>query len=193
MPVERIQWTCPVCKRRFAIPATAPTPSRCPQCREAEEKAAARIVHAPMLAEAIAEPVERANEPEPRVTPVSAVPLSALAAIQLEVAEEASRGPTVSVAPAMRYTARSFKVLEAIATIYTVLAGLAVVGAFGGLLFGLRAAFVMEATQARTFAIFYALGEFAAGLIAALGFFAFREVINLLLTIEENTRGPGGR
>ena len=146
-----------------------------------------------MLAEAIAEPVERANEPEPRVTPVSAVPLSALAAIQMEVAEEASRGPTVSVAPAMRYTARSFKVLEAIATIYTVLAGLAVVGAFGGLLFGLRAAFVMEATQARTYAIFYALGEFAAGLIAALGFFAFREVINLLLTIEENTRGPGGR
>ncbi len=120
-----------------------------------------------MLAEAIAEPVERANEPEPRVTPVSAVPLSALAAIQLEVAEEASRGPTVSVAPAARYTARSFKILEAIATIYTVLAGLAVVAAFGGLLFGLRAAFVMEATQARTFAIFTALGEFAAGLIAA--------------------------
>ena len=43
-----------------------------------------------------------------------------------------------------------------------------------------------------TYAIFYALGEFAAGLIAALGFFAFREVIHLLLTIEENTR-TGGR
>ncbi len=197
MPVERIQWTCPVCKRRFAIPATAPTPSRCPQCREVEEKAAARVVHAPVLAEAIAEPVERANEPEPRITPApvaaAVAPLSALAAIQLEVAEEASRGPTVTVAPAVRYTARSFKILEGIATIYTVLAGLAVVAAFGGLVFGMRAAFVMEATQARTFAIFTALGEFVGGLIAALGFFAFREVINLLLAIEENTRGPSAR
>ena len=67
-------------------------------------------------------------------------------------------------------------------------AGLAVVGAFAGLIFGLRAAFIMEANQARTLAIFIALGEFGAGLVAALGFYAFREVIQLLLTIEENTR-----
>jgi hypothetical protein len=183
-PIERIQWTCPVCKRRYAIPATAPTPLRCPQCRQTEEEAAARVAHAPVLLEAIGEPTERANEQD---RPSS--PLSALAAIQLEVAEEATRGPTI-IAPAARHShgATSFKLLEAIATVYTVLAGLSVVGGFAGLLFGLRAAFVMEATVLRTYAIFYALGEFAAGLIAALGFFAFREVIHLLLTIEENTR-----
>jgi hypothetical protein len=182
MPIERIQWTCPVCKRRYAIPATAPTPARCPQCRQAEEQASARAVHTPVLAEAIAEPVEHANEED---VPIG--PLSALAAIQLEVAEEATRGPT-AVAPVVRRAGSSFKTLEAIATIYTVLAGLAVVAGFAGLLFGLRAAFVMEATPLRTYAIFYALGEFAAGLVAALGFFAFREVIHLLLAIEENTR-----
>jgi len=185
MPIERIQWTCPVCKRRYAIPATAPTPARCPQCRQAEEEAAARAVHAPVLAEAIGEPTERANEQD-----MPAFPLSALAAIQLEVAEEATRGPTTTIVPAARHGhgATSFKMLEHIATAYTVLAGLSVVGGFAGLLFGLRAAFVMEATVLRTYAIFYALGEFAAGLVAALGFFAFREVIHLLLTIEENTR-----
>jgi hypothetical protein len=201
MPIERIQWTCPVCKRRYAIPATAPTPARCPQCREAEDQAKARVVHAPVLAEAIAEPVERANEADVRVAPVftrsvpkspgSGPTLSALAAIQLEVAEEASRGPTTSV-PTLRNVAPAFKRLEAIATIYTVLAGLAVVGGFGALLFGLRAAFVMEATPLRTFTIFSALGEFAAAVIAALGFFAFREVIYLLLAVEENTRGRHG-
>src|SRR5579862_5633394 len=159
MPVERIQWTCPVCKRRYAIPATAPTPARCPQCRQAEEQAAARVVHAPVLAEAIVEPTERANEadiPTSRVTPaplsggpLSGGPLSALAAIQLEVAEEASRGPTTSVAPVVRHAGPAFNRLDAIATIYTVLAGLAVVGAFAGLIFGMRAAFVMEATPLR--------------------------------------------
>jgi hypothetical protein len=196
MPIERIQWTCPVCKRRYAIPATAPTPARCPQCRQAEEQAVARAVHAPVLAEAIAEPIEHANESDiPSAPfssgPLSSGPLSALAAIQLEVAEEATRGP-IAVAPVMRHAAPAFKRLEAIATIYTVLAGLAVVGGFGGLLFGLRAAFVMEATPMRTVAIFSALAQFAAGLIAALGFFAFREVIYLLLAIEDNTRPRQG-
>jgi hypothetical protein len=196
MPIERIQWTCPVCKRRYAIPATAPTPARCPQCRQAEEQAASRAVHAPVLAEAIAEPVEYANEsdiPTAQLSsdPLSSGPLSALAAIQLEVAEEATRGP-IAVAPVMRHAAPAFKRLEAIATIYTVLAGLSVVGGFGGLLFGLRAAFVMEATPMRTVAIFSALAQFGAGLIAALGFFAFREVIYLLLAIEENTRPRQG-
>ncbi|HXY35420.1 MAG TPA: hypothetical protein VEI07_14410 [Planctomycetaceae bacterium] len=202
MAVERIQWTCPVCKRRYAIPATAPTPARCPQCRQAEEQSKARGVHAPVLAEAIAEPLEQAEEesssalapafsvrPPPLGSSSSGTsgPLSALAAIQLEVAEEASRGPS-AVAPVVRQIRPAFNRLEAIATIYTVLAGLAVVGGFAGLLFGLRAAFVMEATVLRTYAIFYALGEFIGGLVAALAFFAFREVIYLLLAIEENTR-----
>jgi hypothetical protein len=157
------------------------------------------VVHAPVLAEAIAEPVERANESEVPYAPagpissasISAAPLSALAAIQLEVAEEATRGPTTA-APVLRHAAPAFKRLEAIATIYTVLAGLAVVGGFAGLLFGLRAAFVMEATPLRTVAIFSALAQFAAGLIGALAFFAFREVIYLLLAIEENTRPRQG-
>ena len=157
-------------------------------------------MHAPVLAEALAEPVERANELDVPYIPtgpisgasIPAGPLSALAAIQLEVAEEATRGPTAA-APVLRHVvAPAFKRLEAIATIYTVLAGLAVVAGFGGLLFGLRAAFVMEATPMRTYAIFGALGQFAAGLIAALGFFAFREVIYLLLAIEENTRPRQG-
>jgi hypothetical protein len=181
MPIERIQWTCPVCKRRYAIPATAPTPARCPQCRQAEQEATTKAVHAPVLAEAVAEPLEHANEED---SPTGT--LSALAAIQLQVAEEATRGP--SIVPPVRHIAPAFKTLDAIATVYTVLAGLALVGGFAALLFGLRAAFVMDATPARTYAIFFALGEFAAGLVAALGFFAFREVIHLLLTIEENTR-----
>ena len=81
-----------------------------------------------------------------------------------------------------------FDLLGMIMVIYTVLSGLAVVGAFAGLLFGLRSAFMMEATQARTIAIFYAMGGFVGGLVVALTFFAFREAIRLLLAIEENTR-----
>ena len=46
----------------------------------------------------------------------------------------------------------------------------------------------MDATPLRTASILYGLAEFAGGLIGAVMFFAFREVIRLLLAIEENTR-----
>ncbi len=180
MTIQRIQWTCPICKRRYAIPATAPTPSRCPQCRQAEEEAASGEPgesNVPVLAEADADEDEK----------FETAALSALAAIQLEVAEEAARGPTVA-APVMRRNERTSGILPVVAIIYTVLAGLAVVGAFAGLLFGLHAAFAMPATAARTAAIFYAIGAFGGGLISALTFFTFRELIHILLDIEENTR-----
>ena len=135
MTIQRIQWTCPICKRRYAIPATAPTPSRCPQCRQAEEEAAAGEPDVPVLAEAGSDEDEK----------FETAALSALAAIQLEVAEEAARGPTVA-APVMRRNERMSGILPVVAIIYTVLAGLAVVGAFAGLLFGLHAAFAMPAT-----------------------------------------------
>jgi hypothetical protein len=177
MTIQRIQWTCPICKRRYAIPATAPTPSRCPQCRQAEEEAAASEPGVPVLAEADSDEDEK----------FETAALSALAAIQLEVAEEAARGPTVT-APVMRRNERMSGILPVIAIIYTVLAGLAVVGAFAGLLFGLHAAFAMPATQLRTVVIFQAIGAFGGGLISALTFFTFRELIHILLDIEENTR-----
>jgi hypothetical protein len=177
MTIQRIQWTCPICKRRYAIPATAPTPSRCPQCRQAEEEAAAGEPGVPVLTEADSDEDEK----------FETAALSALAAIQLEVAEEAARGPTVA-APVMRRNERMSGILPVIAIVYTVLAGLAVVGAFAGLLFGLHAAFAMPATPARTTVIFQAIGAFGGGLISGLTFFTFRELIHILLDIEENTR-----
>ena len=181
MTIQRIQWTCPICKRRYAIPATAPTPSRCPQCRQAEEAAATGEPGMPVLT-----PADSADSDEDAKFETAA--LSALAAIQLEVAEEAARGPTVTT-PVMRRTERvSGGVLPIIAIVYTVLAGLAVVGAFVGLVVGLHAAFSMPATVARTAVIFQAIGAFVGGLIAGLTFFTFRELIHILLDIEENTR-----
>ena len=156
MTIERIQWTCPICKRRYAIPATAPTPSRCPQCRQAEEEAASSARSVPLLAQAESDEDEK----------FETAALSALAAIQLEVAEEAARGPTVA-APVLRRGERISGILPVIAIVYTVLAGLAVVGAFVGLLFGLHAAFALPATPARTVVIFEAIGAFVGGLVGA--------------------------
>jgi hypothetical protein len=182
MTIQRIQWTCPICKRRYAIPATAPTPSRCPQCRQAEAELEAGQVGTaapsfPALVQADPEEEEK----------FETAALSALAAIQLEVAEEAARGPTVA-APVMRRAERVSGILPVIAIVYTVLAGLAVVAAFAGLLYGLHAAFALPATPVRTAVIFQAIGAFGGGLVAALTFFTFRELIHILLDIEENTR-----
>jgi len=35
MSTNRIEWACPECKKRFAIPADIETPERCPECTEA--------------------------------------------------------------------------------------------------------------------------------------------------------------
>lgn len=186
MTIQRIQWTCPICKRRYAIPATAPTPSRCPQCRqqaEAQSEAVEEDVRSGPSFGVRAQPDSDSDEEEKFETAA----LSALAAIQLEVAEEAARGPTVA-APVMRQTSRLSGTLPVIAIIYTVLAGLAVVGAVAGLVFGLHAAFASPATPARTVTIFSAIGTFVGGLVSALTFFTFRELIHILLDIEENTR-----
>jgi hypothetical protein len=179
MTIQRVQWTCPVCKRRYAIPATAPTPSRCPQCRQEEEEAASRA--------AGPAPIVRGEEETDDQFPRAG--LSALAAIQLEVAEEAARGPSVA-APILRHTERALNTLRTLILVYTVVAGLAVVVAFGGLLYGLHAAFALPATHERTVLIFEAIAAFGGGLVAALVFFSLREVIRVLLAIEENTRLP---
>jgi hypothetical protein len=182
MTMQRIQWMCPICKRRYAIPATAPTPSRCPQCRQ-EEEAAAQAGGAIALALAEENTSDRLGSEDG--TGGSA--LSALAAIQLEVAEEAARGPSAAT-PIIRHAEAASNTLGTIALVYTVLAGLAVVVAFAGLLYGLHAAFALQATHERTVLIFEAIAAFGGGLVAALTFFTFREAIRILLDIEENTR-----
>jgi hypothetical protein len=183
MTMQRIQWTCPICKRRFAIPATAPTPSRCPQCRQEEEESAARAGGAVSLALTGEDAADRTGSEDT----IGTSALSALAAIQLEVAEEAARGPSMS-APIVRHAEAASNTLATIAMVYTVLAGLAVVLAFAGLLYGLYAAFAMPATRERADLILKAIAAFGGGLVVALTFFTFREVIRILLDIEENTR-----
>ena len=113
--------------------------------------------------------------------------LSALAAIQLEVAEEAARGPTVA-APVLRHVEAASKTLRTIAQVYTVISVIAVAAALGGLLYALHAAFALPANHERTVLILVAVAAFCGGLIAALTFYTFREVIGVLLGIEENTR-----
>ena len=80
-------------------------------------------------------------------------PSPRLAAIQLEVAEEAARGPSVAT-PVLRHAEATSNTLRTIALVYTVLAGLAVVVAFAGLLYGLHAAFALPATHDRAVLIF---------------------------------------
>lgn len=178
MTMQRVQWTCPVCKRRFAIPATAPTPTRCPQCRQAEEHAAAGSP-----ASVIAERVEDdADEMRGRVSEISP-----LVAIQLEVTEEAARGP-MAAAPIVRRVGPSLEMISMISRLYLGLAGLSLLCGVGGLLYGLWAAFAMPATPARATVIFVAIASFGGSLLLALIFFTIREVIRLLLDIEANTR-----
>ncbi len=177
--IERVPWTCPICERRYAIPATAPTPTRCPACREAEQ--ALRDA-----AERQEDQVEQREEQDEEPDSFETRSISPLAAIQLEVAEEAIRSP-VSI-PAVRHNDGALKTLQAISGIFTVLAGAAVVAALGALLYGFYSAIAMPAAPARRLTILSSIAGFGGGLLAGLLFFTIREVIRLLLAIDSNLR-----
>ena len=44
MAIERIEWQCPQCERRYAIPANLPRPTSCPKCQPDDEQAAVPAV-----------------------------------------------------------------------------------------------------------------------------------------------------
>ena len=44
MAIERIEWQCPQCERRYAIPADLPRPSLCPKCQPDETQPTATAV-----------------------------------------------------------------------------------------------------------------------------------------------------
>jgi hypothetical protein len=176
MAVERIEWTCPGCERRYAIPSNAPKPALCPSCQSSQKSAdvAPNPAAPSSQGSAPALPPARNKEPEP-IVEVS--PFDRLAELDTGPRRSVSRGTK-------RYPA-----LRAIAFWYRILAGLAGLGAIIGLIYALLSAVSDSTAAERTTHIILGLASFGSGVVGGVTLLAFGELIQVVIDIEENTRG----
>lgn len=209
MAVKRIQWVCPRCRRRYAIPETAPTPELCPSCqaegvstsappsREAppkptspSRKASAVSIETdnPFISEPPPSPRPPQTTPPPQPPP-SAAPEPPLPIEPLQFEEPAGPPQAYTLEePQPTYTRKKYPALQAVSLAYRGLAYLASVGCFLGLLMAVVRAVTDDPSPARTVGIIQGLVIFAGGALSTLTFLAFSELIRLAIDIEENTR-----
>jgi len=161
MPVERVEWVCPGCQRRYAIPASAPTPALCPSCQQARRAEGA--------ADSAAE-----IEPAPVVIP----PL-----VETPMPRGVAHRSSLAAPHAVKYPA-----LRSIAFGYKVLSALLALASLAALLFAIYGAVTIKDAGDRTMAIYVGLGVFVGGGLAAVFHLAAAELIHVAIDIEENTR-----
>jgi len=168
MAVQRIQWTCPGCNRRYAIPADAPNPRLCPSCQSAAGTGAAN--------------------------PAAVAPTATLGAgpsaagFELPQVEQPALPQFGDVdAPDVRYR-RKYPALRALSFWYKLLACLVGVGSIIGLFSAMLAGVNAEATAERTVQIVTGLIVFGGGVVGTVTLLAFGELIRVVIDIEENTR-----
>jgi len=188
MAVKRVEWTCPGCGRKYAIPVDATSPSLCPKCRNNLE--ALSQVPAPVVnddpAPAVNDTVQFDADAEAYAAAVATI------ATEQPESEPALFQPQLAPPPPTRpiHSGRraKFAALRTIALCYKVFAMLVAVAAAVGIFLSMRTVAATEASPERTMAILSGLATFAGGAVASVSLFAFAELIRVLLEIEENTR-----
>ncbi|MEX2287727.1 MAG: hypothetical protein WD648_11600 [Planctomycetaceae bacterium] len=174
-PAKRVEWTCPGCGKRYAIPAHMPEPRLCPQCRN----------RGASLGEAVAAEYPLPSEPAPMGFPIDVEPPE----IDRSVPEfEPPTIPLPTRRPKRSTLRKRYPILRTIALCYKVLAAIVGLGAIVGIGISITATTTVEASPERTNQIIAGLVTFGAGVVLAILFWTFSEVIHLLLDIEETTR-----
>jgi hypothetical protein len=164
MPVERVEWQCPNCKKRYAIPANLPRPSLCPKCQPTQE------------------PENVAPDAEPPVPPQPA-PTEPPAQQPPEVSPPAS---PPDFAPA-RYR-RKYPALRVISLFYRISAGFIVLATVVAFVASIVGIFRAENQDARWNLVYFGLGSLVGGAFWSVSVLAFAELIQVALDIEQNTR-----
>jgi len=182
MALKRVEWTCPGCGKRYAIPAHVPEPKLCPTCRS-RPPAPVEAADAPFLDPPPMMPVVIDTSPRIEIEPPD-----------IEIPQFETEPPPIvpmpirSPLPARAVIRKRYPALRVVIVCYKFLAALVAIGALAGVVAAIVAVATTEASPERTINILAGLGSFAAGLIGAVTLFAFGELIQVQLDIEENTR-----
>ncbi|MBT6155570.1 MAG: hypothetical protein HOL01_03000 [Planctomycetaceae bacterium] len=166
MAIERIEWQCPQCERRYAIPANLPRPTLCPKCQSDDEQPAAPAV--------TQQPVVTLPDDSGLAPPLRA-----------DVEFETLSGKQASGADHYR---RKYSALRVISLFYRCLAAVIILAAVVAFVAGVAAVFQADDQSERWAAVGIGLGSLVGGAFWSVTVLAFAELIKLMLDIEQNTR-----
>lgn len=187
MAVKRVEWSCPQCGRKYAIPASARTPSICPACKE-QADSQPRESRDETIPSVIAEgdagidfPVFPVSNPEPDVSDHSTSEEPFVPRIEPEPEPRT---------PAGKRKRHKYPALRFVSIAYKVFAALAAVAALLALFASLLAAVASSDAVVGTVSIALGIEAFIACAFAAVSLLALGELIQVALDIESNTRQP---
>ena len=160
MAIERIEWQCPQCERRYAIPSNLPRPSLCPKCQ--------------------ADDAERESTPPASTLPSAPEPTPPFRDdVQFETPPGEPDGG--------RYR-RKYSTLRVISLFYRCLAGVILLATLIAFVSGLVAVLQADIQSQRWIALGMSLGSLVVGTFWSVTVLAFAELIQLMLDMEQNTR-----
>lgn len=163
MAVQRIEWQCPGCQRKFAIPDQQPRPKLCPQCQQARTAQ---------------QPVAPSSSVSPGVE---------------GFAEDSSRNPISEGSPQQGTNRRPVKqrryeVLRTISMWFKVLAGLIASVFVVSLIYLAKMVLETPAGPLRNLMFFQWVVTSVSGITIVLGVYAFAVLLLVAMDIEYNTR-----
>lgn len=168
MAVERIEWQCPGCHRKFAIPSNQPRPKLCPHCQQTAQAVPRQPSPSATghVSPAVAEP-----EVEFAEVPVGTPPLGGAS---LPLARPVKR--------------RRYQELHTLSVVLKIMAAL-----IGFLMIGMiveNARLVMETEEGdlRRYLVYQCLGLLIGGSTAVLLVYAFAVLLVVASDVEYNTR-----
>ena len=167
MPVQRVEWQCPGCQRKFAIPSQQPRPKICPDC----QKNAAVQQRRPAAA---TYPAPSAIEPE-----------LDFAAYPTEAEPAVSSAPAPSPRPVKR---RRYEVLRTISLWFKIQSGMLAFLLLVALVQMGRNIFDLPPGDVQQLAIFSWLVTMIGGVTVVLIVYSFAVLLLVAMDIEHNTR-----
>ncbi len=164
MAVQRVEWECPGCHRKFAVPDNKPRPKLCPQC---QKSASAPRVPPPA-------PSVPAEEPELEFADYRATTDSPL--------------PISAPAPSRPVKRRRYEELRTLSLVLKIFSGL--IGLMTVVMLVEMGQIVMktEAGPLRRYVVYNCFGILVGGATLALLVYAFAVLLVVALDVEYNTR-----
>lgn len=162
MAVQRIEWQCPGCQRKFAIPDQSPRPQLCPQCQKARPTRTAPLI------------TDEIDEEEDAFAAVPRTPLP--------------EPPTPSGSPRRPVKPRRYEVLRTISLWFKILAGLiAFVFVIALVALGIRILQLAPGFEQRMLFFQWVVTSIS-GITIVLFVYAFAVLLVVAMDIEYNTR-----
>ncbi len=179
MEQKRIEWACPKCNKRFAIPANANLPEQCPDCQKLASRKEEIKIKIPPSLPTIETPLPHFKGAEPIETKAPSIAVPAQQRSQIS----------------NKNLPRKYPTLRLVSLGYRVLGGLIVLATLGSnLIESMRIVELNDKHLFKSTSSFMAafIGRNTAILLTGSFFvliaFASAELIILFINIEENTR-----